>query len=372
MLQKRAEKFHNTLQTIKQKTPLGPGLVWYPWRTLAQFDILDEFLGGDIEKLRQMIGLAAVLDVGGGDGDTAFFLESEGFRTEVLDYPPTNYNAMRGVKALKQALESPVGIYSTNLDRRPEWPGAGYGLTIMGGVLYHLKNPFLVLEELAARSRHIFLSTRIAEYSPKHQVNYRGNPVAYLVDDLELNNDSTNFWILTESCLKRLMRRSGWDVMHYKVVGGGKKSDPVSPNGDARAYVLAKSRVLSLLKSVELLEGWHHLEFESWRWTGRKFGFRAFLPQAQPSSTFQLRFILPEENQEIRSEIKLTAEINGQKLPSRFFSPGKQVYSERLENLSAGPIEVSFEVDPPLAIAGDIRELGVLVDFSGDPPLMLI
>ena len=169
-----------------------------------------------------------MLDVGCGDGDIAFFLESLGFRVDTVDHAPTNYNAMVGVRTLKRLLKSGIAIHTVDLDERPNLPSSNYGLTVMLGVLYHLKNPFLVLETLARHSRHIFLSTRIASMTPDRKLNFGAQPMAYLVDEDELNDDNTNFWIFSEPGLKRLVQRSGWTVRHYTTVGADPDSaDPV-------------------------------------------------------------------------------------------------------------------------------------------------
>jgi tRNA (mo5U34)-methyltransferase len=53
---------------------------------------------------------ALVLDIGTADGDLAFFLESIGFRVIAIDYPGTNFNGMRGIQKLKEALNSRVEL----------------------------------------------------------------------------------------------------------------------------------------------------------------------------------------------------------------------------------------------------------------------
>src|ERR1051326_1498200 len=142
-----ASEFQDRLTSIKRAHPLDR-VEWYPWPSLPQMQVLDDFLRGDVEKLRSLIGSAPVLDVGCGDGDVGFFLESLGARVDAIDHAPSNYNALLGVEALKRLLGSRMNFYAVDLDRRPILPGCSYGLTIMLGVLYHLKNPFLVLEAL--------------------------------------------------------------------------------------------------------------------------------------------------------------------------------------------------------------------------------
>src|SRR5215470_11723807 len=129
-------QYHERLRSLKDANPLT-GAMWYPWASLGAIDTLDGFLGGDVEKLRGLMGSSPVLDVGCGDGDVAFFLESLG--ASRIDHAPTNYNGMLGVRKMKQLLGSHIGILAVDLDQRPSLPGSAYGLALLLGVLYHLK-----------------------------------------------------------------------------------------------------------------------------------------------------------------------------------------------------------------------------------------
>jgi tRNA (mo5U34)-methyltransferase len=364
-LKEQSQRFQTYLQEVKRKTPLHPALKWYPWTSLGQFDILDDLLNGDTDALLKMIGQGAALDVGCGDGDISFFLESLGVKVDAVDNAPTNYNALYGVRALKESLQSPLRIQATDIDTHPNFPGAHYGFTLMLGVLYHLKNPFLVLEELARRSDHIFLSTRIAQLAPDRKTGYGGNPVAYLVEDDELNADYTNFWIFTEEGLKRIVRRAGWDITHYATTGHVATSDPVTPKGDARAYIVAKSRLSGRPSGFRLLDGWHHLENERWRWTARKFAIEVDVA-VHDSATLQFAFFLPDPVIAQHPVVTLNARVAGQALPPiTYTSSGEHSYSARLNDL-IGPIRVEFELDRAIGpTPTDPRELGLQVDFSG-------
>jgi tRNA (mo5U34)-methyltransferase len=379
----QAHKFGQNLKALKQRTSLNGGMHWYPWDSLAAMHVLDTFLGGDAEALREMIGGGCVLDAGCGDGDVAFFLESflgetppaepGRARVDAIDHAPTNYNGMAGVRTLKRALNSSVDLHAVDLDTRPHLPGSNYGLTIMLGVLYHLKNPFLVLETLARHSRHIFLSTRIASRTPDHKLDFGSLPMAYLVDEDELNHDSTNFWIFSEEGLKRIVRRAGWNVRRCMSTGGSASSaDPVTPQGDVRAYILAESRLSARESGLRLEHGWHDLEYDAWRWTERRFSVFAELAAPLPEpATLRFLFQLPPQALSQRPAVTLQATVNGVRLsPVTFSTPGGHEYEATLPALAAGTARVEFELDRALGPSEtDQRELGVLVDFSGAPPL---
>ena len=375
-----SQDFHRHLKSVKDKTPLDPRVVWYPWASLAAFKFLDEFLDHDPEALKRRIGSDPVLDLGCGDGDVGFFLESLGARVDTVDNAPTNYNGLLGVRALKQALSSRVGIHVADVDTRPNLPASFYGLTIMLGVLYHLKNPFLVLETLSRHSRHIFLSTRIASVTPDRKLNFGAYPLAYLVDERELNQDATNYWIFSEESLKRLLRRTGWNITHYTTAGGSgaATADPVSPQGDVRAYVLAESRMTSPYTGFHLQQGWHApehhgMEYGIWRWTHRRFSVTLDLTAPLAPATLRFLFHLPEPLLAEHPSLTLRATVNGTPLPPATFStPGEHEYSGTLPSLASGTVQVDFELDRALGPSDkDQRELGVLVDFSAASPLLL-
>ena len=372
-LTEQARQFQKYLAAVKSRTPLDPRVIWYPWQSLAQMEILDTFLAGDRAALMNMIGQDPVLDVGCGDGDIAFFLETLGVRVDAVDHAPTNYNALLGVHALKQKLESSIRIHAIDMDTRPHLPFSSYGFTIMLGVLYHLKNPFLVLEALARASRYIFLSTRIASLSPDRKTNFGNLPVAYLVEEDELNDDNSNFWIFSEKALQRVVRRAGWDVLQYTTVGPVATADPVTVEGDARAFLLAKSRLAAPPCDYRLLRGWHHLEFDAWRWTERAFSFELSSPAPRPASNLRFVFKLPEAVFAEASAVTLAVRVNGTPLaPGIYSTPGKQEYIGAAPALDAGVAIVEFELDRAIGPTdADRRELGLLVDFSGAAPIGL-
>lgn len=365
-----ASQFHDRLKSIKEKTRLETG-DWYPWRTLSAMQMLDREAGIDVAALQRMIGPDPAIDVGCGDGDTAFFLESLGARVDAVDHAPTNYNRMDGVRALKQSLASNICIHAADLDSRPNLPGSNYGLAIMLGVLYHLKNPYLALETLARRSRHLYMSTRITSLTPDRKLNFGSYPMAYLVDDRELNDDPTNFWIFSEEGLKRVVRRAGWNIVKYFTSGASPSgADPVTDKGDVRAFILAESRLAGAAPGVHLERGWYELEHGTSRWTAGRFSASLGLAQPLSPATLRLIFQLPEVLLARRPRTTVRAVVNGQRLPEAEYStPGEHEYAATFHSLPAGRIEIEFWVNEPVRFEGDERELGVQVYFMGAAPI---
>jgi SAM-dependent methyltransferase len=219
----------------------APDFPWYPYDSLGNFIWLDRLLTGAGRDLTNLVGDLPILDIGCADGATSFFLERAGFHVDVIDNPPTSFNGMRGLRALKSALDSNIGIRTVDLDSQFKLPQKRYGLILMLGLLYHLKNPFYVLETLSFRARYCLLSTRIAKVAMQDDRLLYDLPVAYLVDPHETNNDATNFWIFSKTGLERLVSRTGWKLRDYLAVGDVESSNPASPDRDERAFCLLES-----------------------------------------------------------------------------------------------------------------------------------
>ncbi len=227
----------------EQKRQSAPAdFPWYPYGTLNNFVHLDRLLKGTSRDLATLIDGLPIADVGAADGDAAFFMESLGCEVDIVDYGPTNFNTLRGARILREARSSGVSISEIDLDSYFKWPRDKYGLVFFMGILYHLKNPFYVLESLAKVTRYAVISTRIAQFSPDYKTRIADLPVAYLVHASETNNDASNFWIFSDAGLKRILDRAGWDVVDYLRAGNTDRSDPASPAGDERAFLLARSR----------------------------------------------------------------------------------------------------------------------------------
>ena len=226
-----------------KKAELAPtSYNWYPYETLSNFVHLERLLTGDNRHLLGLVEGGGVVDIGGADGDLAFFLETLGFDVDMVDNGPTNCNGLQGARALKGALCSSVAIHEVDLDAQFALPRDHYSLVFLLGILYHLKNPYFTLERLASHTAYCLLSTRIAKFTPDKSLLLAHAPVAYLVDPFETNNDPTNYWMFSEAGLRRILDRTQWDVLDFIRVGNVTESDPVHADKDERAFCLLRSR----------------------------------------------------------------------------------------------------------------------------------
>jgi hypothetical protein len=122
-------------------------------------------------------------------------------------------------------------------------PSSHYELVFFLGILYHLKNPFYVLEKLARSAKHLLVSTRVFRQVPDG-LSVDGRSLSYLVSaDESENGDATNYWIFTRFALLRLFDRTGWEVLDFITVGDQDRSDPHSAAHDERAFALLKTRI---------------------------------------------------------------------------------------------------------------------------------
>ncbi|HEU0273889.1 MAG TPA: class I SAM-dependent methyltransferase [Candidatus Udaeobacter sp.] len=227
----------------KVKLAQHPESFWYPYPTLRNLKPIDELLTVNGFNL---LGLCRgvhgkVADIGAADGDLTFFLEQNGFSVDAIDFELTNFNRMQGIRILKEALNSSVTIQSIDLDSQFSLPSANYDTVFLLGILYHLKNPFFVLENLARIARRCFLGTRVAKKASDGQ-SLAAYPVAYLLGPEECNNDSTNFWIFSSEGLKRLINRTGWNILAYTTIGDTINSTPADPAHDERAFCILESK----------------------------------------------------------------------------------------------------------------------------------
>ncbi len=226
----------------RTKAMLEPEAFWYPYDSLSNFVHFDHMLHGANRGAFEQFRDRTVADIGAADGDMAFFFESLGNVVDVIDHAPTNFNGLRGAERLRKHLDSLVTIHDIDLDRNAHLPREHYDVAFFLGILYHLKNPYSVMESLARRVDTCFFSTRVTKFAGTPPVLVESLPIAYLLGAYEANNDPTNFWVFTAAGLRRLLDRTGWDVIEFTTVGNTLDSDPSTPQGDERAFCYLHSR----------------------------------------------------------------------------------------------------------------------------------
>jgi tRNA (mo5U34)-methyltransferase len=340
--------FRERIASVKRS--MGPReFEWYRYDSLANVAHLDKLLTGENRTLPE----GPILDIGCADGELAFFLESLGCDVTAVDYPASNHNHMAGVRRLKEALGSRVEILPMDVDAQFVLPRKDYGLALILGAIYHLKNPFYLLETVSRHARHAVMSTRLARRIPGLAGDAREVSLAYLLGADELNADDSNFWIFTEAGFRQMLRRTNWHALDYMTVGDTVASDPVSLDHDERVFCFAESRYA--LANVELLDGWHEPEGSGWRWTERAFAVRVRVPVGKSRAKLRMKVYVPEGV----GPVEMRASAGD---AARFVKSGFHEFAGDLGAADGRTVTVRFELDR--AIAGDAadgRERGVIV-----------
>lgn len=269
-IERAANRFKHWLTAKKSEVPQGD-FDWYRYDSMSSIPYIGKLVQSP--RLLQLGAGLPMLDIGCQDGDLTYFFESLGCDVTAFDNPTTNFNRMLGVRALHQHLGSSVRLHTVDLDSQFSLRGR-FGLCLLLGVLYHLKNPFYVLEAIAKSARYCLLSTRIARIFPPDHLDVGSTSAAYLLRDRELNDDATNYWVFSHKGLTTLLERTHWEVCASITAGDSKTSDPISESRDERIFCLLRSRLADRSDPVELLTGWHDLEEGGFRWVQRKFSLR--------------------------------------------------------------------------------------------------
>jgi len=334
---------------------------WYPYDTLANLEHVELLLSQDLETfLKSACPNRRILDIGCGDGELAFFLESLGYEVVAIDHPVYNHNGMQGVRALRAELGSSVEIHEVDLDRQFRLPHESYDTVIFLGVLYHLRNPFYVLEELAKRATYCLLNTRVARRFPNGDRMPKDVALAYLLNERELNQDKSNYFIFSEQGLRVLIQRSYWQIRHCLPLGDTLRSDPI--RRDERIFCLLKSSY-DRLANVELVEGWYDSEGSGWRWTRQEFALNARVRKRSAKHTLAMEVFVPAALLARFPAITLSIHANGVELPASVLEkPGTHNLVRQFDG--AGSEQTRFEFRLSHALPGDdtdLRERGIIV-----------
>jgi tRNA (mo5U34)-methyltransferase len=176
-------------------------------------------------------GLRA-LDVGTRDGFFAFELERRGADVVAIDHAP---DGTTGYAIAKELLGSKVPYVVANVyDIAPETHGT-FDLVLFLGVLYHLRDPLLALDRLAAVCKtggRIFVESHVIDEAfldpatgnlvPIERIGptLRQIPIMQFYPRDALSKDFTNWWAPNMACLRAMLEMAGFVVEHSSQIGG--------------------------------------------------------------------------------------------------------------------------------------------------------
>jgi len=305
-----------------------------------------------------------VLDIGAADGHMSFLFERLGHAVHAIDHAPANYNYMNGIRQLAASLSSGIAIHDIDFDARPFPPADQYSFTLLLGILYHLKNPYCVLENLARRSPYLYMSTRLLSTL---LTDLFPLPTVWLAGAGELDFDSTNYWLFTRRSLHRMLARAGWDVIAEKTERTRFAPFATSPAArDERIYLLARSAFLPHFQALQVLDGWHSLEDGWLRWTTGSFTARLQSPESPSKLLFEFfahPYLLAQ------GPVTLHSTLDGVPLPAyQIDAPGMHSISLPCSPAPSTLCDAAFHLDRAMEEPGGERELGVRVAIFAAGP----
>jgi 2-polyprenyl-3-methyl-5-hydroxy-6-metoxy-1,4-benzoquinol methylase len=224
------------LAVVRAGTPIeAPG--YYPYASLELVPQVIPLLDAHRVDLKECIAGRTVLDLGCGDGDLSFFFERLGAaRVIALDWGPTNFNGLRACRALSQALNSRVELRDADAHTVDFSTLPMFDTAACLGFLYHSPHPLWILQNLATRTKDLFLTTKVFDNEAAY---------AYFYDEAECNNDATNWWCFTPRALRLMLKRVGFRVeMMERLDPHLGVADPVDLSRDGRVFVYARNERL--------------------------------------------------------------------------------------------------------------------------------
>jgi tRNA (mo5U34)-methyltransferase len=126
--------------------------------------------------------------------------------------------------------------------------GEKFDLVVFAGTLYHLKNPFAVIEDIAkVCTDTVILETEVISPNDESVIYCRLGPPGNVatrpahsgfmkfIESTELNGDPSNWWVPDTECVKAMLRASGFNCF----------STPLYPS-EGRLVLVATKRKESL------------------------------------------------------------------------------------------------------------------------------
>ncbi len=356
-------RLESEIEALKSSLP-KPETDWYPFPILSNVPRLQRLLDQANLALPLPRPGLPVLDIGAADGHMSFLFERLGHEVHAIDHAPTNYNYMNGIRMLASSLSSKIAIHDLDFDARPFPPADQYSFSLLLGILYHLKNPFCVLENLSRRSPYLYMSTRLLSTL---LTDIFPLPTVWLAGNRELNFDPTNYWLFTRRSLHRMLARAGWEVVAEQTERTRSAPFAISPaTRDERIYLLARSSFLPHFQELQVIDGWHPLEDGWLRWTKADFTARLQSPDSASQLLFEF-FAHPYLLKE--GPVTLHCTLDGVPLPDYTIdAPGMHNISLPCSPSPSKLCDASFHLDRAICEPGDERELGVRVGiFVAEP-----
>ena len=207
-----------------------------PW--IFQFRIEGEDYGGGISArgdaridqfFRYAPDVETILELGSLEGAHTFLLAGRPGVKRVLGLEGREANLRKARFVQEQLRIGNVEFAQANLEQSRLASFGKFDAVFCSGLLYHLPEPWKLIEQLPAVAPHLFIWTQYAAESEGHDVGqgFRGKIHGEGGPDEPLSGMSPTATWLTLDSLRELLARNGYrkiEVLH---------DDPAHPNGPA-------------------------------------------------------------------------------------------------------------------------------------------
>ena len=145
--------------------------------------------------------------------------------SEIAQLNPRDLPGMLAYKTAHQALGSKVEtVVEDFMESDPNKLGT-FDVVLFLGVLYHMQNPLLSLQRVAALTKDMAVIETEAMALPGHEQR----PLCEFFEGVELNNDSSNWWAPNEKALTAMCRAAGFRRVETMVGSPVPRRDHKSP-----------------------------------------------------------------------------------------------------------------------------------------------
>lgn len=155
----------------------------------------------------------SVLDIGAWDGSFSFAAEERGARdvlaTDHFCWGGAGWGTKAGFDLARKARGSAVRELEVDIPELTVQRVGQFDIVLFLGVLYHLKNPLLTLEQMA------LLATEVLVVDTETTLDTMDEPVMRFFPGAELNNDPTNWWAPNIACVKAMLTVAGFAKVEY-------------------------------------------------------------------------------------------------------------------------------------------------------------
>jgi tRNA (mo5U34)-methyltransferase len=225
------------LEAVRQDPEfLSAGVSLYDFEILDNIECILQLLGDGGSAFLDELPNKTMIDIGCANGDLGFAFEDAGFSVALLDKSHVaeaqgsvvRQNAPLVASIIARNKGSRAVIFDEDIEEsfHPQRVIEGFagsyegdqqfqrfGLGVMLGVLYHLKNPYSVIEKLGQLCDHLIIGTWVADCLPDSREIIEDQQVVFLLRDRQLAADPTNYWIFTTESLRVLVERCGWQIL---------------------------------------------------------------------------------------------------------------------------------------------------------------